>query len=58
VLFQQAEDLLLEELPVIPIYIYTRVYLLRKNVVGWHPNIEDIHPLKYLELIPEAASRG
>ena len=50
--FQQAEDILLEELPVIPIYIYTRVYLKQLNVVGWHPNIEDVHPLKFVSLMP------
>ncbi len=51
-IFQQAEDLLLEELPVIPIYIYTRVYLKNPKVQGWFPNIEDIHPLKYVSMSP------
>ena len=50
--FQQAEDIIMDELPVIPIYIYTRTFLLQKNVAGWHPNIEDIHPLKFVSLIP------
>lgn len=48
--FQKAEDILLEELPVIPLYIYTRVYLKSQEVEGWHPNIEDIHPLKFVSL--------
>lgn len=49
-MFQKAEDVLLEELPVIPIYIYTRLYLLSPVVQGWHENVEDIHPLKYVWL--------
>lgn len=47
-LFQKAEEILLEELPVIPLYIYTRLYLLSPQVKGWYPNVEDIHPLKYV----------
>jgi len=52
-LFQKAEDLLLEDLPVLPIYIYTRVYLKNPIVQGWHPNIDDVHPLKYVSLKTE-----
>ncbi len=49
-LFGQAEDILLDELPCIPIYIYTRVYLKNPLVEGWYSNVEDIHPLKYVSL--------
>jgi oligopeptide transport system substrate-binding protein len=49
-LFQQAEAILLQELPVLPIYFYTRVYLLRPNVKGWHANILDDHPYKHVWL--------
>lgn len=49
-IFQKAEDMLMEDLPVIPIYTYTRVYLKSQAVQGWYPNIEDIHPLKYVSL--------
>ncbi len=48
--FQKAEDILLDELPCIPIYVYTRVYLMNKKVTGWYPNIEDVHQLKYVTL--------
>ncbi len=51
-IFQEAEDILLDDLPVIPIYIYTRVYLKSPAVQGWTPNIEDIHPLKYVSISP------
>jgi oligopeptide transport system substrate-binding protein len=49
-IFQKAENILLDEMPVLPIYIYTRYYLKSANVLGWHPNIEDIHPLKYVSI--------
>ncbi len=48
--FQEAEGILMEELPTIPIYVYTRVYLKSKDVQGWYPNILDYHPLKYVSL--------
>lgn len=53
-LFQKAEDILLDELPIVPVYIYTRVYLKSKAVQGWFENIEDIHPLKFVSISPNA----
>jgi oligopeptide transport system substrate-binding protein len=55
-LFQQAETILLEELPIIPIYIYTRIYLLHPAVRGWHPTILDHHPYKHLYLEASASA--
>ncbi len=49
-IFQRAEALLLDEMPVIPIYFYTRVNLRRPEAKGWHPNILDSHPYKYVYL--------
>ena len=42
--FQQAEAILLNEMPVIPIYFYTRVYAIHPSVKGWYPTILDNHP--------------
>ena len=42
--FQRAEALLLEAAPIIPIYYYTHVFLLRPSVHGWHPTLLDHHP--------------
>ena len=42
--FQRAESLLLESAPIIPIYYYTHVFLLRPSVHGWHPTLLDHHP--------------
>jgi oligopeptide transport system substrate-binding protein len=55
-IFQKAEDILLTELPVIPIYIYKRNYLKSPLVQGWYPNIEDIHPLKHVSLGPQTVA--
>ncbi len=48
--FQQAEQVLADEVPVIPVYTYTRVYLKRPEVKGWYPNILDHHPYQYVYL--------
>jgi oligopeptide transport system substrate-binding protein len=48
--FQKAEAILLEEMPVIPIYTYTRVKLLHPDVKNWHPTILDHHPYKHVYL--------
>lgn len=49
-LFNQAEEILLTELPIIPIYTYTIKYLLNERVVGWKTNILDFHPYQYLDI--------
>ncbi len=43
-LFRQAEALLMDAQPIIPIAHYTRNYLLRPEVKGWHPLLLDNHP--------------
>ncbi len=43
-ILQQAEALMLEEQPVIPIYFYMSAYLVNPAVKGWYPNIMDEHP--------------
>ena len=49
-IFQQAEEILMEDSPIMPIYTYTRILLKHPSVKGWHPNILDIHPYKYVYL--------
>jgi len=49
-IFQKCEDIILDELPVLPIYIYTRVYLKNPRIQGWYANIEDTHPLKFVSI--------
>ena len=48
--FSKAEEILMDELPIIPIYTYTRVYMLRNEVKGWYPNMLDTHPYQFISL--------
>ena len=48
--FQQAETILMDEMPVIPIYFYTKVYAIQPSVKGWYPTILDNHPYQHLWL--------
>ncbi len=47
-IMQKAEQYLLENGVVIPLYFYTRVYLLDPKVKGFKPNLMDRHPIMYL----------
>ncbi|MBS0659550.1 MAG: peptide ABC transporter substrate-binding protein [Verrucomicrobia bacterium] len=51
---QKAESVLLRDLPVIPIYFYTRNYLISGSVRGWTANLLDDHVYKYVSLDPNA----
>lgn len=56
-LLYEAEDLLLSEFAVIPIYWYTNVFLINPAVRNWNPKLIDLRPYKYVELVwDEAAS--
>ncbi|MGE0614470.1 MAG: peptide ABC transporter substrate-binding protein [Bacteriovoracia bacterium] len=49
-IFQKAEELLMKESPILPIYTYTSVYLLSPDVKGWNPTIVNHHPWKHVYL--------
>ncbi len=51
-LFQQAEAILVDEVPFIPIYNYSTNNLLSTDVKGYYMNIMDYHPYKYIHLEP------
>lgn len=55
-LFQRAESILLEEMPIIPIYHYRNNYLLHPAVRGWHSNILNRHPFQHIYLEAEEAA--
>ena len=48
--FQQAEAILLEDAPILPVYFYTHAFLIRPEVKGWWPTILDHHPYKHVYL--------
>ena len=45
-----AERILIDEMPVIPIYTYVRQYQLSNDVKGWYPNLLDTHHPKFIYL--------
>ncbi len=49
----QAEALMLSEAPIAPIAWYSRLYLHRPEVQGWHPLVLDNHPWKAITLAPQ-----
>jgi oligopeptide transport system substrate-binding protein len=51
-LYGKAERLLLAEAPIIPLYHYTHVFLIRPSVHGWNPTLLDHHPYKDVFLGP------
>lgn len=52
-IFQKAENILMEESPIMPIYTYTNVTLMVPEVKGWYPNLFEHHPYKHLSLSKE-----
>jgi len=48
--FRKAETILVEQVPIMPIYTYVNQGMLRESVLGWYENIRDWHPLKYIWL--------
>jgi oligopeptide transport system substrate-binding protein len=55
-IFQQAEKILLDAAPVIPLYNYTTNNLISTQVKGYHPNILDYYSYKHLYLEPNKAA--
>ncbi len=49
-LFRQAEAILMDAMPILPISHYTRNYLLRPEVKGWHPLLLDNHAWEAIHL--------
>lgn len=49
--FHQAESLLLDELPLIPIYTYVSKKLVQPSVRGMHGNLLDYHNYKAIDLV-------
>jgi oligopeptide transport system substrate-binding protein len=47
-IYQKMDAILVDELPIIPIYYYNRVYALSPKVKGFYPTLLDNHPYKYV----------
>lgn len=49
-LYSQAEAILLDELPILPIFFYAKPTLIGPWVKGVYPNPQDLHPLRGVSL--------
>jgi oligopeptide transport system substrate-binding protein len=49
-LFHDAERILMDEMPIIPIYFSVSRSMVRPYVKGYYPNIQDVHPLKSISI--------
>ena len=50
ILIKRVEKILMDELPIIPIYTYTRIYMKHESVKGWSSNLLDSHPYQYIDI--------
>jgi oligopeptide transport system substrate-binding protein len=44
-IFQRAERLLMDELPILPIYFYVSKNMVKPHVRGFYNNVQDVHPV-------------
>lgn len=51
-LYREAEQILIDESPIAPIYFYVNSRLIRPEVKGWYGNPLGIHPYKGVSLAP------
>ena len=49
-LLEEAERIMLDDQPVIPLYFYVTKRLIKPWVTGWQPNVMDIHPTRHLKV--------
>ena len=49
-LLDEAEKILIENMPIIPLYTYVRSYQLSPDVKGYNPHILDHHHPKFIYL--------
>ncbi len=57
-LFYKAETMMMNEMPIIPIYTYTSKHLIHPSVEGIYPNLMDSLNLKYVKLHPGRSLSG
>jgi oligopeptide transport system substrate-binding protein len=49
-LMQQAEKVMIADLPVLPIYFYTTKHAVSASVKGWADNVQDMHLARWLSV--------
>jgi oligopeptide transport system substrate-binding protein len=50
-ILREAEALLLDEQPILPIYFYVSKNLVHPRVKGFFSSVQDEHPLKFIEVV-------
>lgn len=48
--FHEAEQILMDEMPIIPIYFYVSLDMVRPYVKGFYANIQDVHPIQGMSI--------
>lgn len=51
-LLERAERILMDDLPIIPIYFYVSSNMVKPRVRGWYNNLQDTHPLRGIWIDP------
>ena len=51
-MLHEAEELLLDELPILPIYWYVHSYMLKPSVKNWLPSLLEHRCYKAVDLVP------
>ncbi len=49
-LFVEAETILMEHQPIMPIYFYVSKNMVQPRIQGFHANLQDIHPLHLIKI--------
>lgn len=52
-MLREAEEILVQEMPILPIYFYVSINMVRPYVKNFYPNLQDLHPLHILEIDEE-----
>lgn len=52
VFYQRMDRILVNEVPVMPIYYYTRAHLVSPKLLGYYPTLLDNHAWKFVDLAP------
>lgn len=47
----QAENLLINDYPIVPLYFYVSKHMVKPHVAGFEDNVLDRHPSKYLSIV-------
>ena len=55
-LFVEAEKILMEHQPIMPIYFYVSKNMVQPRIQGFHANLQDIHPLHLIKIRREGSA--